>query len=93
MIIEGYNVVKYIYDTECQQFVGDSWDEAAEKFAAWINTNTPYRGIDMYRKHKGYHAIYETENGNRYTYNGATLYKIDEHYNLYPVVQNSTQEV
>ena len=93
MIIDGSRVTKYVYDTEHQKFIGDSWDDAADKFAAWINKNTPYRGICMYGKHKGYHAIYETENGNRYTYNGMTLYRIDEYYNLYSVDQNLISEV
>ena len=91
MIIEGSKVVKYVYDTEQQQFVGGRWDIAADKFAKWINTSTPYRGISMYAKHKGYHAIYETENGNRYTYNGMTLYRVDQYYNLYPVDENLIQ--
>ena len=92
MIIENSRVVRYVYDNGYQQFVGDSWDDAAEQFAVWIKKNTPYRGINMYGKHNGYYAIYETENGNRYTYNGMRLYRIDEYYNLYSVEQNSIQE-
>ena len=91
MIIEGSKVVKYIYDTGYQQFSGSSWEEAERKFESWINSNTPYRGLNMYAKHKGYYSIYETENGKRYTYSGITLYRIDEHYNIYNVDKNNIQ--
>ena len=89
MIIEGSNVVAYMYDTEYEQFAGKSWDEAADKFAKWIMNNTPYRGIIMYMKYVGCHRFYVTENGNKYEYSGGTLYRVDEYYNIYPVDENS----
>ena len=91
MIIEGSKVVEYMYDTEREQFVGRNWDRAADKFAKWIMKNTPYRGIFGYREHASVHRFYVTENGNKYEYNGGTLYRVDEHYNLYVVDKDSIE--
>lgn len=88
MIIEGSKVVAYMYDTEHEQFVGNNWDKAADKFAKWIKKNTPYKGICGYRENSDVHSFYVTKNGNKYEYNGGILYKSDEHYNMCVVDEN-----
>lgn len=85
MIIENSKVVGYLFDTGYEQFYGSSRGEAERKFEAWINSNTPYRGITMYAKHKGYYLYYVTENGNRYSQNGYRWYKVDEYRNIWEV--------
>lgn len=80
--IEGSEVVKYIYDTEYQQFSGESWAEAEKKFMDWMVANTNYRSLTAYAKHHGFHTVYETANSKRYVANGIIWYKIDEYYNL-----------
>ena len=85
MIIEGSKVIGYMYDTEYEQFFGSSREEAERKFEAWINSNTQYRGICMYAKHKGYHFYYITENGKRYSLNGYTWSRVDEYRNVWKV--------
>ena len=89
MIIEGSKIVEYMYDTEHEQFVGKNWDKAADKFAKWIMKNTLYKGIIEYKKHEKCHNFYVTESGRRYEYNGGTLYRVDESYNLHVVDKNS----
>ena len=85
MIIEGSKVIGYMYDTEYEQFFGNSREEAERKFESWINSNTRYRGISMYAKHKGYHFYHITENGKRYSVRGCTVYRVDEYRNIWEV--------
>lgn len=82
MHIEGSKVVNFIYDTEYQQFSGESWREAEEKLMAWVRENTGYRRFTSYAKHHGFRSIYETMNGKRYVMNGNDWYEIDQYYNI-----------
>jgi hypothetical protein len=82
MEINGNKIVKFIYDTDYEQFEGETREEATVKFERWINSNTPYRGLNMYAKHKGYNLIFEDAFGNRYMHNGMSTYKVDKYGNL-----------
>lgn len=75
-IINGQEIVKFIYDTGCEQISGETRNAAARKFENWINENTPYRGLVMYAKHQGYQLVFEDKDGNRYIHNGLKTYQI-----------------
>lgn len=81
-IINGNKIVKYIYETGCDQITAKTRVEAIVEFEKWINKNTPYRGLSMFAKHKGYVLIFEDEYGNRYIRNGMKTYQIDQHGNV-----------
>lgn len=85
MIIEDSKVIGYMYDTEYEQFFGNSREEAKRKFEEWINSNTQYRGIGMYGKYKGYHFYHITENGKRYSVRGCEVRRVDKYRNLWTV--------
>ncbi len=81
-IINGNKITNYIYDNDYEQIMAGTIEEATIKFEEWINNNTPYRGLGMYAKHKGYNLIFEDDKGNRYMRDGMSTYTIDKYKNL-----------
>lgn len=81
-MINGNEIVKFIYDTGYKRIEGETRDKATVNFENWINTNTPYRGLGMFAKHSGYNLIFEDKYGNQYLHNGMKTYRIDQYGNL-----------
>ena len=75
-------IVLYAYETSSVKIEGKTLEEATTKFEEWISANTPYRGLTMFAKHKGYSLLMEDRGGNRYIKNGTQNFRIDQSGNL-----------
>lgn len=87
--INGNKIVKFIYDTGYEKIEAETRDKATTKFENWINNNTPYRGLGMFAKHKGYDLVFEDDCGNQYMRNGMKIYRVDQYGNLMEEVNSN----